>query len=108
MLGFCSLKISFVLDNTVGTIAFVRVNINTDTVPTTTCLTCQLQHAYRVNYKMLTVSIIQHAYRVSTVLSVPGNNCFRCRQKSETPDARKFLTENFALDSIVIGRKLNH
>ena len=41
VLGFCSLKISFVLDNMVETIAFVQVNINTDTVPTTTCLPCQ-------------------------------------------------------------------
>ena len=65
MLGFCSLKISFVLDNTVETMAFVRVNINTDTVPTT-CLSCQLLHAYRVKYKMRIVSIIQHAYRAST------------------------------------------
>ena len=65
VLGFCSLKISFVLDNTVETIAFVRVNINSDTMPTT-CLSCQLRHAYRVNYKMHTVSIIQHAYHAST------------------------------------------
>ena len=38
MLGFCSLKISFVLDNTVETIAFEGVNINMDTVPTMTRL----------------------------------------------------------------------
>lgn len=43
MLGFCSLKISFVLDNMVETRAFVRVNINTHNVPMTTRLSCQLQ-----------------------------------------------------------------
>ena len=57
--------ISFVLDNTVETIAFLLVNISTDTLPTT-CLSRQLRHAYRVNSKMRTESIIQHAYRVST------------------------------------------
>ena len=59
VLGFCSLKISFVLDNTVETIAFMRVNFNTDTVPTTTRLPCKLQ-------KMRTVSVIKHAHRAGT------------------------------------------
>ena len=49
MLGFFSLKISFVLDNTVETIAFEGVNINMDTMPTMTRLACKLQNAYRVN-----------------------------------------------------------
>ena len=51
---------SFVLDNMVETIVFVRVNINMDTVPTMSRLPCKYY------YKMRTVSVIQHAHCAGT------------------------------------------